>query len=253
MTMPERYERTASGEYSYDYSHGSQGDPEWQAFAELVAWNPLTQSEVWRQRHALPVNGGALHTAGGLVFQGTAEGYLNAYDAASGEQLGSFAAGGAIRAAPSTVVADGRQYIVVPAGAPSTSAASSGLTDYSSTKESRSRPRLLAFVLGGDAPAPAWAAQLIFPKPPVDRYPPEVAAMGEAIYSARGMRGMPRIWRPIRRGRGSRPANAPACEYRLLEGRARWCIRSAYARGGAGRCQYGGALRLSGQHRLARI
>ena len=68
-----------------------------------------------------------------------------------------------------------------------------------------------------------------------------------------GMRGMPRIWRPIRRGRGSRPANAPACESRVLEGRAGWSIRSAYARGGAGRCQYGGALRLSGQHRLARI
>ena len=98
MTMPER--RTASGEYSYDQRHGSQGDPEWQAFAELVAWDPVTQSEVWRQRHALPLNGGALHTAGGLVFQGTAEGYLNAYEAASGEQLGSFAAGGAIRAAP---------------------------------------------------------------------------------------------------------------------------------------------------------
>ena len=151
-----------------------------------MAWDPLTQSEVWRQRHALPVNGGALHTAGGLVFQGTAEGYLNAYDAASGEQLGSFAAGGAIRAAPSTVVADGRQYIVVPAGAPSTSAASSGLTDYSSTKESRSRPRLLAFVLGGDAQTPAWADQLIFPKPPVDRYPSEAAAMGEYIYKAAG-------------------------------------------------------------------
>ena len=124
----------ASGEYSYGYTHGSQGDPEWQAFAELVAWDPVTQSEVWRQRHALPLNGGALHTAGGLVFQGTAEGYLNAYDAASGEQLGSFAAGGAIRAAPSTVVADGLQYIIVPAGAPSTSSSSSGLTDYSSTK-----------------------------------------------------------------------------------------------------------------------
>jgi outer membrane protein assembly factor BamB len=186
ITMPERYERTASGDYTYDYSHGSQSGPESQAFAELVAWDPVTQNEVWRQRNALPLNGGVLHTAGGLVFQGTAEGYLNAYDAASGEQLGSFAAGGAIRAAPSTVVADGLQYIVVPAGAPSSSTASSGLTDYSSTKESRSRPRLLAFVLGGDAPTPAWAAQLTFPKPWVDRYPPEVAAMGEAIYEGAG-------------------------------------------------------------------
>ncbi|RZO79663.1 MAG: hypothetical protein EVA63_07915 [Halieaceae bacterium] len=186
LTTPERRERTASGEYSYDHRHSTEGDPEWQAFGELIAWDPVSQSEIWRQRLALPYNGGALHTAGGVVFQGTAEGYLNAYDAISGEQLGSFAAGGAIRAAPSTVVADGIQYIVVPAGAPSTSAASAGLTDYSSTAESRSRPRLLAFALGGDAPAPAWAAQLTFPKPPVDRYPPEVAAMGETIYELAG-------------------------------------------------------------------
>ena len=186
ITMPEQFERTASGEYSYDYSLGSEGEQKWQAFGEIVAWDPVTQSEVWRQRHGLPLNGGALHTAGGLVFQGTAEGYLKAYDATSGEQLGSFAAGGAIRAAPSTVVDDGIQYIVVPAGAPSSSTASSGLTDYSSTKESRSRPRLLAFVLGGNAPTPAWAAPLTFRKPPVDRYPPAVAAMGEAIYEGAG-------------------------------------------------------------------
>ena len=186
ITMPEQFQRTASGEYSYDYSHGSEGEQKWQAFGEIVAWDPVTQSEVWRQRHGLPLNGGALHTAGGLVFQGTAEGYLKAYDATSGEQLGSFAAGGAIRAAPSTVVDDGIQYIVVPAGAPSSSTASSGLTDYSSTKESRSRPRLLAFVLGGNAPTPAWAAPLNFRKPPVDRYPSEVAAMGEAIYEGAG-------------------------------------------------------------------
>ena len=106
--------------------------------------------------------------------------------AASGEQLGSFPAAGAIRAAPSTVLADGVQYIVVPAGAPSTSAESSGLTDYSSTKASRSRPRLLAFALGGDAPTPAWAPELTFPKPPVDRYPPEEAAMGEVLYEMAG-------------------------------------------------------------------
>ena len=186
MTTPERRELSATGEYSYDYRQAEDGDPEWQAFGELVAWDPVSQSTVWRHRNALPYNGGVLHTAGGLVFQGTAEGYLNAYDAASGEQLGSFTAGGAIRGAPSTVVADGRQYIIVPAGAPSTSAASAGLTDYSSTVESRSRPRLLAFVLGGDAPAPAWAAQLTFPKPPVDRYPSEVASMGEAIYELAG-------------------------------------------------------------------
>jgi PQQ-dependent dehydrogenase (methanol/ethanol family) len=219
ITMPEQFVRSVSGEYSHDYSPGSQGRQEWQAFGEIVAWDPVTQSEVWRQRHALPLNGGALHTAGGLVFQGTAEGYLKAYDAASGEQLGSFAAGGAIRAAPSTVVADGIQYIIVPAGAPSSSTASSGLTDFSSTKESRSRPRLLAFVLGGDQPTPAWAAPLAFRKPPVDPYPDEVAAMGEVIYEGAGCVAC--------HGFG-------AYESRLLEGRAGWGIRASDARSAAG-------------------
>ena len=186
MTTPERRERTATGEFSYDHRQADDGDPQWQAFGELVAWDPVSQSNVWRHRNALPYNGGVLHTAGGLVFQGTAEGYLNAYDAASGEQLGSFTAGGAIRAAPATAVAGGRQYIIVPAGAPSTSAASAGLTDYSSTRESRSRPRLLAFVLGGDAATPQWASQPTFTKPMVDRYPAEMSAMGEAIYEGAG-------------------------------------------------------------------
>ena len=82
--------------------------------------------------------------------------------------------------------ADGRQYIIVPAGAPSTSAASAALTDYSSTRESRSRPRLLAFVLGGDAATPQWASQPTFTKPMVDRYPAEMSEMGEAIYEGAG-------------------------------------------------------------------
>ena len=234
MTMPERYDRTASGEYSYDYSHGSQDGSESPAFAELVAWDPVSQSEVWRQRHALPLNGGALHTAGGLVFQGTAEGYLNAYNAASGEQLGSFAAGGAIRAAPSTVVAEGVQYIVVPAGAPSSSTASSGLTDYSSTKESRSRPRLLAYVLGGAAPTPAWAEPLTFRKPTVERYPPEVAAMGEAIYKGAGCVAC--------HGFGGQSVGGAAADLRVrlpanlayLKACTERGIRAAYACGAAG-------------------
>jgi quinohemoprotein ethanol dehydrogenase len=46
----------------------------------LLAWNPVTQSEVWRVQHPGLWNGGTLATAGGLVFQGTADGYFEAYD-----------------------------------------------------------------------------------------------------------------------------------------------------------------------------
>ena len=170
-------------EQSDDIQYGSRGDPDLQVFGELIAWDPLTQTELWRQRHALPINGGVVHTAGGLVFQGTAEGYLNAYDAVTGERLASFEAGGAIRGAPSTVMVDGRQYIIVPAGAPSSSANSSEFPNLSPTLQSRSRPRLLAFALGGEASTPAWA-DTVFPIPPVDRFSVELETAGRAIYNS---------------------------------------------------------------------
>jgi quinohemoprotein ethanol dehydrogenase len=44
----------------------------------LIAWNPVTQKEVWRVQHPGLWNGGTLATAGGLVFQGTADGYFKA-------------------------------------------------------------------------------------------------------------------------------------------------------------------------------
>ena len=49
----------------------------------LSAWDPVEQKEVWKQYLTLPWNGGTLSTNGNLVFQGTSEGELVAYDAAS--------------------------------------------------------------------------------------------------------------------------------------------------------------------------
>ena len=86
------------------------------------------------------MNSGALHTAGGLVFQGLAEGYLVAYDAATGERLWSAPAGGTVRSAPSTVMADGKQYIVVASGNVASAGGGSAFSDYSSVPRARSRP-----------------------------------------------------------------------------------------------------------------
>ena len=44
------------------------------AQGRLIAWDPVAQKEVWRVERAGPANGGALTTAGGLVFQGTGMG-----------------------------------------------------------------------------------------------------------------------------------------------------------------------------------
>ena len=193
MTMPTLYETyTGSGGVlaemgvTVDAAYGSRDDPDWQAFGEVVAWDPVSQTELWRQRHALPMNGGLLHTAGGLVFQGSAEGYFTAYHSGTGEQLWSAAAGGAIRGAPSTVMADGHQFIVVASGNGSTSIGGSGFPGYSSVPRSRSQPRLLAFALGGRAPTPPWAIVPTIPKPQVAPLDAALAYAGYELFSAYG-------------------------------------------------------------------
>ena len=60
--------------------------------------------------------GGALATAGGLVFSGNLEGLALAFDAATGEPLWQFQTGSAMRAQPVTYKAGGRQYVAIPSG-----------------------------------------------------------------------------------------------------------------------------------------
>src|SRR4029434_7337505 len=58
-------------------------------YGRLIAWDPVNQKEVWRVERAGQANGGALATAGGLVFQGTGSGIFTALDAAIGKELWS--------------------------------------------------------------------------------------------------------------------------------------------------------------------
>ena len=44
----------------------------------LVAWDPVAQKEAWKVQHDELWNGGTLATAGGLVFQGLADGWFKA-------------------------------------------------------------------------------------------------------------------------------------------------------------------------------
>lgn len=114
----------------------------------LLAWDPVTQKEVWRAQYAGPWNGGALSTGGNLVFQGTAHGTFVAYRATDGEKLWETPAGTGIVAAPITYELDGEQYVVVMAGwgggfalAAGDAAAAAGVTDNTG--------RLLVYKLGG--------------------------------------------------------------------------------------------------------
>ncbi|WP_239481945.1 PQQ-dependent dehydrogenase, methanol/ethanol family [Zestomonas insulae] len=82
----------------------------------LVAWDPLAQRERWRRPTAGAWPGGTLSTAGGLVFQGQADGHLVAFDAATGETRWQFQAQRGISAPPISYSVDGRQYVAVLVG-----------------------------------------------------------------------------------------------------------------------------------------
>jgi len=85
---------------------------------ELQAWNVDTQQKVWTSSVGLTVNwGGALTTAGGLVFNGgTADRKIHAFDAKSGKMLWDFPLNSGVIAPPSTFSVDGKQYLALNVG-----------------------------------------------------------------------------------------------------------------------------------------
>lgn len=82
----------------------------------LIAWDPVAQKEVWRQNYVTVWNGGTLSTAGGLVFQGTADGRFVAYAADNGDKLWEAPANTGVMAGPISFEAGGEQYVSVAAG-----------------------------------------------------------------------------------------------------------------------------------------
>jgi alcohol dehydrogenase (cytochrome c) len=70
----------------------------------------------WQVKTPQPMIGGALATAGGLVFTGEGNGHFKAYDAETGAILWKFQAGAGVNAPPASYTVDGKQYIVVAAG-----------------------------------------------------------------------------------------------------------------------------------------
>lgn len=86
-------------------------------YGRLVAWDPVKQEEKWAVVHqATHWNGGVLTTAGGLVFQGNAEGKFRAYDAENGDILWEKDLRSGIIAPPVTYEVDGKQYLTVAVG-----------------------------------------------------------------------------------------------------------------------------------------
>lgn len=154
----------------------------------LVAWNPISQQEAWRVDHDYLWNGGTMTTAGGLVFQGTADGWFTAYDAFSGEQLWRFYANLGIISQPATFAVNGEQYITLLVGysAPNPD---NFPTMHAGWKFNAQPRRLLTFKLDGEAKLPPtappdWSVNAL-DDPDLELNPEDVSA-GRQIYSRCG-------------------------------------------------------------------
>jgi alcohol dehydrogenase (cytochrome c) len=82
----------------------------------LRAVDPSSGKIVWEQKNRAPLWGGVLSTAGNLVFTGTPEGYLKAFDAKTGEELWKFQTGSGVVGSPIAWEQDGEEYIAVVSG-----------------------------------------------------------------------------------------------------------------------------------------
>jgi PQQ-dependent dehydrogenase (methanol/ethanol family) len=89
------------------------GEDQW---GNISAVNVDTAKIVWQAKSEDPMIGGALTTAGNLVFTGEGNGSFNAYNATTGAKLWSFQAGAGVNSAPMSFALDGKQYIAVAAG-----------------------------------------------------------------------------------------------------------------------------------------
>ncbi len=90
--------------------------PDLESFGNVTAVDYNTGKIKWQVKTPLPMMGGALTTAGGLMFTGEGDGWFRAYDAENGKVLWSFFAGAGVNAPPASYSVDGKQYIVVGAG-----------------------------------------------------------------------------------------------------------------------------------------
>lgn len=149
----------------------------------LVAWDPVAQKARWTVEHPGPWNGGLLATGGGLVFQGTTGSEFNAYDAANGTKLWSFAAQTGVVAPPITYTVNGEQYVAVLAGWGGAYALSVDGDIINRKAPVRNISRLLVFKLGGTAKLPPEPALADLPlDPPPSTASPEMIAVGQAKY-----------------------------------------------------------------------
>ena len=82
----------------------------------LRAINPVTGKIAWEHKETFPLWAGTLTTAGGLLFTGTSDGYLKAFDAKNGKELWKFQTGSGVVSVPVTWEMEGEQYVGIQSG-----------------------------------------------------------------------------------------------------------------------------------------
>jgi quinohemoprotein ethanol dehydrogenase len=122
----------------------------------LQAWDPVRQTAIWKVDLPSMASGGAMASAGGLVFQGDADGTFNAYDASTGAKLWSFNARVAVLGSPISYSVGGRQYITVLSGPPSATTATPDSAKFGWQHRDHPR-RILTFALDAKGELPATA------------------------------------------------------------------------------------------------
>lgn len=158
-----------------------KGEPQPKLESRLKAWDPVTQTARWVSAPLPFVSSGTL-VAGDLVFQGSTNGYLYAYDAQNGHLLRKLFVGTAMLAPPITYRLDGVQYVALLAGmggpqgtfwAPDVVA-----------RAYENYERLLVFKLGGGAIPlpPRRKADVVEPVPARIAATPATLARGRSLF-----------------------------------------------------------------------
>lgn len=145
----------------------------------LLAWDPVTQQEVWRAEHPHAGSGGTMATAGNLVVQSTIRKTISIYKADTGDLLWEMPIQSVAPGGPITYMVDGKQYLAINAGW--NSALVNGLND--DGPFTYAPARLLVFALDATVQLPPEPAPGELFAPPQVEVDPAQAARGEVLFA----------------------------------------------------------------------
>jgi len=151
----------------------------------LRAWSVSEHRVLWDTPTATSFDSGVLATAGGLVFQGDANGYFSAYAADTGKKLASIALGSSMMAAPMTYQVHGVQYLAIVAGYGGGAVIlGAPLDPESAAYKYGNEGRVIVMRVGGSTPPlPPLRSEVPMPELPVRPVDARQVAAGEVLYN----------------------------------------------------------------------